>query len=186
MVLFLCHSDQIFRGRTSPTCECHGQFTQEKDLPVQGFSPAHRALRPFSAASLPLPATGPESCFAAIYAQRLPLRRSRFQQPRPCLRSSWRAGSSPKFAARLDGNAVRSATGWTSLYGSLSTNSKAMAERRGQRKFRCQIHYLADRHVSQKMAQVFRWLVPESDPRPTDESRELSLVAHEKDRRPLR
>src|SRR5467141_3880882 len=65
MVLLLCHSDEIFRGRTSPTCECHGQFTQEENLTVQGFSPAHRALRPLSAASLSLPATGPESRFAA-------------------------------------------------------------------------------------------------------------------------
>jgi hypothetical protein len=61
-----------------------------------------------------------------------------------------------------------------------------MAERRGQRKFRCQIHYLADRHVSQKMAQVFRWLVPESEQSLTDESCELTLATHEKDRRPLR
>ena len=65
MVLFLCQSDQIFRGRTSPTCECHGQFTQEENLPVQGFSPAHRALRPFSAASLSLPSAGPENHGAA-------------------------------------------------------------------------------------------------------------------------
>ena len=61
-----------------------------------------------------------------------------------------------------------------------------MAERKGQRKFRCQIHYHADRHVSHKMAQVFRWLVPESDPGPTDEARELTLAGHEKNRRHLR
>jgi hypothetical protein len=61
-----------------------------------------------------------------------------------------------------------------------------MAERRGQRKFRCQIHYHVDRHVSHKMAQVFRWLVPEPDQDPIEESRELLLATHEKDRRPLR
>ena len=95
MVLFLCHSDQIFRGRTSPTCECHGQFTQEKDLPVQGFSPAHRALRPFSAASLPLPATGPESCFAA------PSSRSQGRVYRQAGARAHRRSSSPGSTATL-------------------------------------------------------------------------------------
>ena len=35
-----------------------------------------------------------------------------------------------------------------------------MAERRGQRKLRCQINYLPDRHVLQKMSEVYRRLVP--------------------------
>src|SRR5262245_8061056 len=65
MVLLLCQSDEIFRGRTNSTCECHGQFTQEEDLSFQGFGAARSALRSFSAASLPLPATGSEGPFTA-------------------------------------------------------------------------------------------------------------------------
>src|SRR6266404_9880260 len=60
MVLLLRHSDQVFRARTSSTCECDGQFTQAKNLSFGGFKLAHRSLWPLATSSLPLPSTGPE------------------------------------------------------------------------------------------------------------------------------
>jgi hypothetical protein len=61
-----------------------------------------------------------------------------------------------------------------------------MAEPRRQRTVRCQIHFLPDRHVSQKMSQVYRWLVPELEPTSAAPSAELTTINHEKDCRHLR
>ncbi len=45
-----------------------------------------------------------------------------------------------------------------------------MAERRRQRKLSCQLHSSADRHGAQKLAQVYRWLVPEPEEPPTEKT----------------
>jgi len=62
-----------------------------------------------------------------------------------------------------------------------------MGEARGQRKLRCQINYLPDRHVLQKMSEVYRRLVPESEAgeNPSRSSR-LATITGEKDRSHLR
>ena len=65
MVLLLRHSDQVFRVRTSSTCECDGQFTQAKSLCFGGSKLAHRSLWPLAASSLPLPSAGPERSWAS-------------------------------------------------------------------------------------------------------------------------
>jgi hypothetical protein len=44
MVVFLRHSDQVLRVRTSSTCECDGQFTQEKSLLQRDFGLADHSL----------------------------------------------------------------------------------------------------------------------------------------------
>ena len=61
-----------------------------------------------------------------------------------------------------------------------------MAERRSQRKVRCQNQYVYDRLASQKMAQAYHWLVPELDTRWTEPSAKLTLAENEKERRHLR
>src|SRR5512136_239851 len=53
-VVFLRHSDQIIRGRTSPTRECNGQFAKEQDCFFGSFKAARPSLRTIPAASLPL------------------------------------------------------------------------------------------------------------------------------------
>jgi len=60
-----------------------------------------------------------------------------------------------------------------------------MAERR-QPKMRCQIHYLPDRHVPQKMLQVYQWLVPESERQSAQPANQLTTVQHAKERSYLR
>lgn len=59
MVLLLRHKDQIIRARTSPTCECDGQFTQRESLCTRGFGFPQCSLRHFAAPSVPLFSTGP-------------------------------------------------------------------------------------------------------------------------------
>jgi hypothetical protein len=59
-----------------------------------------------------------------------------------------------------------------------------MVERKGQRQVRCQNQYVYDRLSSQKMSQVYHWLVPDE---PESEQRaKLIVAANEKDRRHLR
>ena len=65
MILLLRHSDQVFRVRTSSTCECDGQFTQAKNLSSGGFKLAHRPLWPLATSSLPLSSAGPEHSWAS-------------------------------------------------------------------------------------------------------------------------
>lgn len=59
-----------------------------------------------------------------------------------------------------------------------------MAERRRQRQVRCENQYVQDRLSSQKMSQVYHWLVP--DPPEGRPAGELALAEHEKDRSHLR
>ena len=59
-----------------------------------------------------------------------------------------------------------------------------MAKRVRQPKLRCQIHFMPDRYVSQKLSQVYRWLVPESAAGPPGTA--LAAAGHEKDSRHLR
>jgi hypothetical protein len=61
-----------------------------------------------------------------------------------------------------------------------------MAESRRQRSLRCQIHYLPDRHVPQKMSQVYRWLVPEAEAGEAPERSDLTTAQYEKNRSHLR
>ena len=59
-----------------------------------------------------------------------------------------------------------------------------MAERKSQRQVRCQNQYVYDRLSSQKMSQVYRWLVPdEPESRP---STKLVAAENEKDLSHLR
>lgn len=59
-----------------------------------------------------------------------------------------------------------------------------MAERKRQRQVRCENQYVQDRLSSQKMSQVYHWLVPDH---PQDEpAANLALAEHEKDRSHLR
>ena len=58
MVVYLCHSDQVLRVRTSSTCECDGQFTQEKSLLQRDFRLADHSLWHLPAPSLPLCSSG--------------------------------------------------------------------------------------------------------------------------------
>lgn len=61
-----------------------------------------------------------------------------------------------------------------------------MAEPKRQRRLRCQIHYQPDRHVPQKMSQVYRWLVPQEEPPTAGQPSELTTKHYEKDRSHLR
>ena len=61
-----------------------------------------------------------------------------------------------------------------------------MAEPKSQRPIRCQNHYVYDRLWSQKMSQVYHWLVPESDERESQPSVELTVAENEKERSHLR
>ena len=61
-----------------------------------------------------------------------------------------------------------------------------MAESRRQPRMRCQIHYLPDRHVPQKMSQVYQWLVPESERGPAQPVSQLTTSQRAKDRSYLR
>ena len=54
------HSDQVFRVRTSSTCECDGQFTQAKNFSPRGSEVAHRPLRALAPSSLSLSSAGPK------------------------------------------------------------------------------------------------------------------------------
>jgi hypothetical protein len=59
-----------------------------------------------------------------------------------------------------------------------------MAERKSQRRVRCQNQYVYDRLSSEKMSQVYHWLVrdePESEP-----TAKVACAGNEKDRRHLR
>jgi hypothetical protein len=62
-----------------------------------------------------------------------------------------------------------------------------MAERRRQVQYRCQLNYLPDRHVLQKLSQVYRLLVP---PEERDDFKTslapLTLAQDEQARRHLR
>jgi hypothetical protein len=59
-----------------------------------------------------------------------------------------------------------------------------MAERKRQRQVRCQNQYVYDRLSSQKISQVYHWLVP--DELENEPSAKLALAQNEKDRRHLR
>jgi len=59
-----------------------------------------------------------------------------------------------------------------------------MAERKSQRQVRCQNQYVYDRLSSEKMLQVYRWLVPEEPE--GEKSGKLTVATHEKGRRHLR
>lgn len=59
-----------------------------------------------------------------------------------------------------------------------------MAERQRQRQVRCQNQYVYDRLSSEKVLQVYHWLVPE-EPEP-ERSSELIVATDEKVRRHLR
>ena len=61
-----------------------------------------------------------------------------------------------------------------------------MAEPKRQRSVRCQFHYLPDRHVPQKMSQVYQWLVPQGEPGTLPQSSELTTAHYEKNRSHLR
>ena len=59
-----------------------------------------------------------------------------------------------------------------------------MAERKSQRQVRCQNQYVYDRLSSQKMSQVYHWLVPEElENKPATK---LVAAENEKDRGHLR
>jgi len=59
-----------------------------------------------------------------------------------------------------------------------------MAERKSQRQVRCQNQYVYDRLSSEKMLQVYHWLVPE-EPEP-ERTEELIVATDEKVRRHIR
>ncbi len=59
-----------------------------------------------------------------------------------------------------------------------------MAERKNQRQVRCQNQYVYDRLSSQKVSQVYHWLVP--DESESKLSAKLVAVENEKDRSHLR
>ena len=59
-----------------------------------------------------------------------------------------------------------------------------MAERKSQRQVRCQNQYVYDRLSSQKMLQVYHWLVP--DEPESEQPAKLVIAANEKDRSHLR
>jgi hypothetical protein len=59
-----------------------------------------------------------------------------------------------------------------------------MAERQRQRQVRCQNQYVYDRLSSQKVSQVYRWLVP--DKPESEQSARLAVAKDEKDRSHLR
>jgi len=59
MVVLLRHKDEVIGVRTSPTCECDGQFTQPENLSFRGFRFAHHSLRHLASPSLPLFSASP-------------------------------------------------------------------------------------------------------------------------------
>ena len=59
-----------------------------------------------------------------------------------------------------------------------------MAERKRQRQVRCKNQYVYDRLSSQKISQVYHWLVPGELENET--AAKLTLAENEKDRSPLR
>jgi hypothetical protein len=59
-----------------------------------------------------------------------------------------------------------------------------MAERKSQRQVRCQNQYVYDRLSSQKMSQVYHWLVP--DALESKPATKLVAAENEKDRGHLR
>jgi len=65
MVLLLRHSDQVYRVRTSSTCECDGQFTQAKSLSFGGFKLPHCQVWPLTTSSLSLSSAGPERAWTS-------------------------------------------------------------------------------------------------------------------------
>ena len=60
-----------------------------------------------------------------------------------------------------------------------------MAERKRQRRVRCENQYVYDRLSSQKMSQVYHWLVPD-DPVGRESLTKVSTAENEKDRSHLR
>jgi len=58
-----------------------------------------------------------------------------------------------------------------------------MAERKGQRQVRCQNQYVYDRLWSEKMSQVYRWLV--RDEPESEQAARVACTGNEKDRRHL-
>ena len=61
-----------------------------------------------------------------------------------------------------------------------------MAESKRQPRLRCQIHFQPDRHVRQKLSQVYHWLVPQSELGTTPEAGQLSTAQDAKERSHLR
>lgn len=61
-----------------------------------------------------------------------------------------------------------------------------MAESRRQPRMRCQIHFLPDRHVLQKLSQVYQRLVPQPGSEAMPEPTELTAAQRAKDRSHLR
>jgi hypothetical protein len=59
-----------------------------------------------------------------------------------------------------------------------------MAERKSQRQVRCQNQYVYDRLSSEKMLQIYHWLVPEEPER--EQSGKLIVATNEKGRSHLR
>ena len=60
-----------------------------------------------------------------------------------------------------------------------------MAERKSQRQVRCQNQYVYDRLSSQKMSQVYHWLVPNDEPE-REPTAKLAIAENEKGRSHLR
>lgn len=60
-----------------------------------------------------------------------------------------------------------------------------MAERKGQRRVRCEHQYVYDRLSSEKMSQVYHWLVPD-DQAGHDSLAKVTTAENEKDRSHLR
>ena len=60
-----------------------------------------------------------------------------------------------------------------------------MAERKSQRRDRCQNQYVYDRLSFQKMSQVYHWLVPNDEPE-SEPIAKLAIAENEKDRGHLR
>ena len=60
-----------------------------------------------------------------------------------------------------------------------------MAERKGQRRVRCENQYGYDRLSSQKMSQVYHWLVPD-DEAGREPLAKVTTAENEKDRSHLR
>ena len=60
-----------------------------------------------------------------------------------------------------------------------------MAERKGQRRVRCENQYVYDRLSSQKMSQVYHWLVPD-DQAGRESLAKVTPAENEKDRSHLR
>jgi hypothetical protein len=61
-----------------------------------------------------------------------------------------------------------------------------MAERKDHRQVRCQNQYVYDRLSSQKMSQVYHWLVPPEEESRSEKDATLTVAKNEKERRHLR